>query len=148
VTKALGAQGTVLAGGRYDGLAEQMGGRPLPGIGWAAGVERAMMLVAEHGNTLPPERRPLAVVPQSPAQDPHAQRIAHALRRSGFAVDLGYSGALGKRLKRANKIGARAAVIVGEGELARDQVAVRDLDTGAQEEVALPALAERLARFY
>lgn len=147
VTDALGAQGTVLAGGRYDGLAEQMGGRPLPGIGWAAGVERAMMLAVEHGNAAPAEPRPLTVVPQSPAQDADAQRLAHELRVAGFVVDIGYAGSIGKRMKRANRINARAAIIIGEEELARDRVAVRDLDSGEQEEVALAALAERLARF-
>ncbi len=146
-TEALGAQGTVLAGGRYDGLAEQMGGRPLPGIGWAAGVERAMMLTAEHGDALPDEPRPLAVVPQSPDQDGAAQRMARELRRVGLPIDVGYAGSLGKRLKRANRINARAAIIVGEDELARGQVAVRDLDSGAQEEVALAALSDRLAQF-
>ncbi|MBL8658549.1 MAG: histidine--tRNA ligase [Rhodospirillales bacterium] len=146
-TEALGAQGTVLAGGRYDGLAEQMGGRPLPGIGWAAGVERAIMLVGDHGGAFPDEPRPLAVVPQSPAQDAAAQRLARELRRAGLPVDIGYAGSIGKRLKRANRINARAAIIVGEDELARDRVAVRDLDSGIQEEVALAALADGLVRF-
>lgn len=147
VTDALGAQGTVLAGGRYDGLAEQIGGRSLAGIGWAAGVERLMMLTAEHGREPPAEPRPIAVVPQSPAQDAAALRLAHELRAGGLGVDLGYGGALGKRMKRANRINARAAVILGEAELARDRAAVRDLDSGEQEEVPLAALAEHLARF-
>lgn len=147
-TEALGAQGTVLAGGRYDGLAQQMGGRPLPGIGWAAGVERAMMLVGDHSDACSDEPRPLAVVPQSPAQDNAAQRLAHALRLAGLTVDIGYGGSLGKRLKRANRINARAAIILGEDELARDRVALRDLDSGEQEEVTLAALAERLAGFH
>ncbi len=147
VTEALGAQGTVLAGGRYDGLAEQIGGRSLPGIGWAAGIERLMMLIEEHGHPPPPEPRPIAVVPQSPAQDAAALRLAHELRAGGLTVDLGYGGAMGKRMKRANRINARAAVIVGEAELARERVAVRDLDSGQQDEVALAALAEHLGRF-
>ncbi|MGZ9034585.1 MAG: histidine--tRNA ligase, partial [Rhodospirillales bacterium] len=147
VTDALGAQGTVLAGGRYDGLAEQIGGRSLPGIGWAAGVERLMMLIDEHGHSPPAEPRPIALVPQGPAQDAAALRLAHELRAGGLTVDLGYGGALGKRMKRANRINARAAVIVGEAELARQQVTVRDLDSGEQEEVPLAALAEHLARF-
>ncbi|MGZ8329293.1 MAG: histidine--tRNA ligase [Allosphingosinicella sp.] len=147
VTEALGAQGTVLAGGRYDGLAEQIGGRSLPGIGWAAGTERLMMLIEDHGCLPPAEPRPIAIVPQSPAQDGAALRLAHRLRAAGFNVDLGYAGALGKRMKRANRINASAAVILGEAELARGEVAVRDLDTGKQAEVALAALAEHLARY-
>jgi histidyl-tRNA synthetase len=147
VTDALGAQGTVLAGGRYDGLAQQIGGRQLPGIGWAAGVERLMMLTEAQGQEPPAEPRPIAVVPQSPAQEAAALRLAHELRTAGLRVDLGYAGALGKRMKRANKINARAAVILGETELARELAAVRDLDSGEQEEVPLAALAEHLARF-
>lgn len=146
VTDALGAQGTVLAGGRYDGLAEQMGGRPLPGIGWAAGVERLMMLTGELGVAIPAPPRPIAVVPQSPAQDIAALRLAHDLRRDGFTVELGYGGAMAKRLKRANKVNARIAVIVGEDELERAVAAVRDLDSGCQEEIPLDRLADRLSR--
>lgn len=147
VTEALGAQGTVLAGGRYDGLAEQIGGRALAGIGWAAGVERLMMLTEAHGRQPPAEARPIAVVPQGVAQEAAALRLAHELRAAGLGVDLGYGGALGKRMKRANRINARAAVILGEAELARARAAVRDLDSGEQEEVPLAALAEHLARF-
>lgn len=145
VTDALGAQGTVLAGGRYDGLAEQMGGRPLPGIGWAAGVERLMMLTGERGAAIPAAPRPIAVMPQSPAQENAALRLAHDLRRDGFTVDLGYGGALAKRLKRANKINARMAVILGEGEIERAVAALRDLDSGIQEEIPLDRLADRLS---
>jgi histidyl-tRNA synthetase len=147
VTDALGAQGTVLAGGRYDGLARQIGGRQLPGIGWAAGVERLMMLTEAQGRQPPAEPRPIAVVPQSQAQEAAALRLAHELRAAGLSVDLGYGGALGKRMKRANRINARVAVIVGEAELARELAAVRDLDSGEQEEVPLAALAEHLARY-
>ncbi len=145
VTDALGAQGTVLAGGRYDGLAEQMGGRPLPGIGWAAGVERLMMLTGELGVAIPTAPRPIAVMPQSPAQENAALRLAHDLRRDGFTVDLGYGGALAKRLKRANKINARMAVILREGEIERAVAALRDLDSGTQEEIPLDRLADRLS---
>jgi histidyl-tRNA synthetase len=147
VTDALGAQGTVLAGGRYDGLAQQIGGRQLPGIGWAAGVERLMMLTEAQGRQPPAEPRPIAVVPQSQAQEAAALRLAHELRAAGLSVDLGYGGALGKRMKRANRINARVAVILGEAELARELAAVRDLDSGEQEEVPLAALAEHLARY-
>ena len=73
--------------------------------------------------------------------------VAEALRRAGFTVELGYSGNLGKRLKRANKLNARAAVILGEDELAKGAATLRDLDTGAQEEAPLSSLEERLSRF-
>ncbi len=140
-TTALGAQGTVLAGGRYDGLISQMGGPATPGIGWAAGIERLSMLLDE----TPSADRPVAVIPMG--ADLGALPLAQRLRQAGFAVDLGYSGNVKKRLNRANKVNARAAVILGEDELARNAVAVRDLDSGEQEEVPLAVLEERLARF-
>ncbi|MBF0306792.1 MAG: histidine--tRNA ligase [Alphaproteobacteria bacterium] len=140
-TDALGAQGTVLAGGRYDGLIGQMGGPATPGIGWAAGVERLGMLLAE----APAAPRPLALIPMTGMDQ--ALALAGVLRRAGFVVDLGFSGNMGKRMKRANKLGARAAIILGEDEAARGAVTVRDLDSGAQEEVALAELEDRLDRF-
>jgi histidyl-tRNA synthetase len=73
--------------------------------------------------------------------------VAQRLRHSDFVVDLGYSGNMKKRFARANKINARAAVILGEEEWSRGAVAIRDLDTGEQEEVPLAVLEERLARF-
>ena len=73
--------------------------------------------------------------------------MAERLRRAGFAVELGYSGNVGKRMKRANKLAAAAAVILGENELAKGVASVRDLDSGEQAEVPLAELEERLARF-
>jgi histidyl-tRNA synthetase len=140
-TESLGAQGTVLGGGRYDGLMKLMGGPEAPGVGWAAGVERLALLIAEP----PPPPRPVAIVPIGEAAEATAMAIAHELRRAGFAVDLAYSGNLSRRLKRANKIAARAAVILGDDELKRDIATLRDLDTGAQEEVPLARLRDRLA---
>ena len=139
----LGAQKTVMAGGRYDGLVEEMGGPPTPGIGWAGGIERIAMLIAEP----PAPPRAIAIVPIGSALEAQALVVADRLRRAGYAVELGYSGNLGKRLKRANKLNARVAVILGEDELARGAAIIRDLDTGAQEEAPLPSIEERLARF-
>jgi len=142
-TTALGAQGTVLAGGRYDGLIETMGGPSTPGTGWAAGVERLAMLLQQDVTPV----RPVAVVPAGAAQEGAALKLTQDLRHAGFTVELGYSGNLGKRLKRADKAHARVAVILGEEELAENAATLRDLDSGAQERVGLDALRERLARF-
>jgi histidyl-tRNA synthetase len=140
-TTTLGAQGTVLAGGRYDGLIGQMGGPSTPGIGWAAGIERLAMLVGAS----PAADRPIAVIPVGTGSV--AFPLAQRLRQAGFTVELGYSGNLKKRLNRADKLNARAAVILGEDEMSRQAVAVRDLDTGEQEEVPLTRLEDCLARF-
>jgi histidyl-tRNA synthetase len=139
----LGAQNTIIAGGRYDGLVEQMGGSPTPGVGWASGVERVAMLIGE----TPAAPRPIAVIPAGEAAQRPAAELAETLRRAGLPVELGFSGNLGKRLKRANKLNAAAAVLLGEDELAQGAVTLRDLDSGSQELVPLAALTERLARY-
>ena len=140
-TDALGAQGAVIAGGRYDGLVGQMGGPETPGVGWAGGIERLSMLA---GAPEPPPR-PIALVPIGPKAEAETLVLADRLRRAGFAIELGYRGNLSRRLSRADRVNARAAVILGEDELARDMATVRDLDSGAQDEVPLAALADRLA---
>ncbi len=143
VTDQLGAQGAVIAGGRYDGLVETMGGPATPGIGWAGGVERLAMLIAEP----PAARRPIALVPLGARAEAEALTLAARLRHAGLSVDLGYRGNLSKRLKRANKLGARVAVLLGDDELDRGAATVRDLDSGEQEEVPLDDLERALARF-
>ncbi|MDZ4736507.1 MAG: histidine--tRNA ligase [Rhodospirillaceae bacterium] len=142
-TEALGAQGTVIAGGRYDGLVEMMGGPSTPGVGWAGGIERLSMLA----EAPPAPRRPIAVIPIGDEAEGLALELADRLRRAGFTADLGFSGNLGKRMKRANKIDAAAALILGEDEMKRGSVMLRDLDSGEQAEVKLDAIEERLARF-
>jgi len=139
----LGAQNTIIAGGRYDGLVGQMGGPPTPGVGWASGVERVAMLIGE----TPPALRPIAVIPAGDAAKRPAASLAEQLRRDGLPVELGFGGNLGKRLKRANKLNAAAAVLLGDDELAQGAVTLRDLDSGSQELVPLAALTERLARY-
>ena len=140
-TTLLGAQGTVLAGGRYDGLIGQMGGPATPGIGWAAGIERLSMLLAD----VPAPARPLVVIPMNRATD--ALCLCQRMRRAGFSVDLGYSGNLKKRLARANRVNARAAIILGDEEWEREAVAVRDLDSGQQVEISLASLEDHLAKY-
>ncbi|MGC2412383.1 MAG: histidine--tRNA ligase [Stellaceae bacterium] len=140
VTTDLGAQGTVLAGGRYDGLVELMGGPSMPGVGWAAGIERLAMLIAEPA----PPPRPVALVPIGEEAEAFALRLVEDLRDAGLVVDLGYTGNLARRMRRADRIGARAAVLLGEDELAKGVATVRDLDSGEQSKVALGDLPVRL----
>jgi histidyl-tRNA synthetase len=148
VTSDLGAQGTVMGGGRYDGLVELMGGPAMPGVGWAAGIERLAMLIAEP----PPPPRPIAVVPVGEAGEAAALTLAEALRHNGCPVDLGYSGNVARRMRRANRVNARVAVLIGEDEIARNVVALRDLDSGEQSEVPMDLsfaqLRARLQAFY
>ncbi len=139
-TEALGAQGTVMGGGRYDYLVETMGGQPTPGVGWAAGIERMAMLLAED----PPAPRPFALVPIGAAAEARARLLAESLRREGFTVDLAFSGNLRKRMRRADKLGARAALVLGDDELAQEAIVLRDLDSGQQSTLALERLSQEL----
>lgn len=139
-TDKLGAQGTVLAGGRYDGLVEQMGGGQVPGIGWACGVERLSMLL-EADVSLP---RPIAVIPVGDDAQAQALSIAYQLRKAGFRVEQAYGGNLKKRMIKANKVNACKAVILGSDELAAGNVTIKDLDSGEQQIVPLTGLIEGL----
>jgi histidyl-tRNA synthetase len=141
-TDRLGAQGAVIAGGRYDGLVAAMGGPDTPGIGWAAGVERLAMLLDE----TPEMPRPVAVVPIGDGVELAALQLAEELRRSGHEVVFGFRGKVGQRLKSASRQHARFAVLLGEDELAADQVVLRDLDRGEQGIVPRGALVNCLAR--
>ena len=141
VTGRLGAQGTVMGGGRYDGLVEQMGGPPTPAVGWAAGIERLSMLLDDAG----PAPASIAVIPVGDAVQGVAADIMQTLRRAGLRAEMAYRGNLKRRMERANRIGARAAIIIGEDEAARGVVQLKHLDTGAQEEVAIEAIVTRLA---
>jgi histidyl-tRNA synthetase len=141
VTETLGAQGTVMGGGRYDGLVETMGGTSTPGVGWAAGIERLGMMLQDSVE----EPRPIAVVPIGEAAATPALKLTEELRRAGFAVDIGFSGNIKKRMARADKIRAAAAVILGDDELAKGVATVRDLRTGAQEQIPLAQLRDRLS---
>jgi histidyl-tRNA synthetase len=131
-TDMLGAQGTVLAGGRYDGLIEQLGGKPTPGIGWAGGIERLVML----SDPQPALPRSVAIIPIGAAAEAEAAKLAAELRRADVAVELAYGGNAGKRFKRADKLGCFAAIVIGEDELTQGAVKLKDLRSG--EEVTLP----------
>ena len=139
-TDKLGAQGTVLAGGRYNGLVAQMGGGDVAGIGWACGVERLAMLMEEN-IALP---RPIAVIPVGEDTQNKALQIAHQLRLAGFNVEQSYSGNMKKRLIKANKINAAYAVILGSDELASGSATLKNLDSGEQKNVSLDNLTEEL----
>ena len=140
ITDKLGAQGTVLAGGRYDGLVEQMGGGKVSGIGWACGVERLSMLLDEDVS-LP---RPVAVIPVGEDTNDKALQIACQLRKAGFRVEQAYGGNLKKRMMKANKVNAEKAIIIGSEELAAGNVTVKNLDNGEQRMVSLDNLIEGL----
>ena len=123
VTNKLGAQGTVMGGGRYDGLVEEMGGPPTPAVGWAAGIERLAMLL----DAAPEPAAAVAVVPVGEAAEPEALALLQTLRHAGIRAEMAYRGNLRRRLERANRIGARAAVILGDDDIKSGVAQVKDL---------------------
>jgi histidyl-tRNA synthetase len=131
VTTRLGAQGTVLGGGRYDGLIEALGGPATPAVGWAAGIERLAMLVADSGAVA--EAAPdVALISMGEAAEAACVGLAARLRHAGLSVDMGFRGNMKKRLSRANDAGANYAIILGDNELAEGKAQLRNLRSGNQ----------------
>ena len=146
ITESLGAQGTICAGGRYDGLIEQVGGKPAPGVGWAMGVERVLELLKEQ-NLLPgvPVPDAYAVIPDM-ASLPVAMQAIQQLRMAGVAVQMHASataelGSFKSQFKKADGSGARYALVFGADEVAEGCVTVKSLRDGAGAQVKKP-LAE------
>jgi len=141
VTDRLGAQGTVLGGGRFDGLMEALGGPHIPAVGWAAGIERLGMLL-----DAPEMIGPNAIfVPLGEGCEAAAMKLMGELRRSGLSCEMAYKGNMKKRMQKANAAGAAHVVIIGENELANGVVAVKNLTSGDQREIVFDGLVEALA---
>lgn len=140
ITDRLGAQGTVLGGGRYDGLVESIGGPHTPAVGWAAGIERLAMMIGAPG----PEAPVVVIVPLGEGADAAAQRLLADVRRNGIAADMAYRGNMKKRLSRANDAGASYALILGDVELESGEAQLKNLATGEQRSVAFDRIVETL----
>jgi len=134
----LGAQSGIGGGGRYDGLIEQLGGPPTPGVGWAAGIERILLAMRE----APPNRVPDAFVISADGNTERAFHVALSLRRARLATRTDLAGRSFKnQMKQADRCGAEYAVILEEG----GTVQLRDMGSGEQREVAEAELAEEIA---
>ncbi len=143
VTGSLGSQNAVAAGGRYDSLIQDLGGPSLPGIGFAMGLERLVLMLGENRPQSP--RPALFVAAIGDAAGRRALQLTTALQRRGIAAELDLVGkSLKAQMRRAGKLKARHVVILGEEELARQVAQLRDMDAGNQEEVALGGLEEFL----
>jgi len=146
VIPGMGAQNTVAAGGRYDGLAEILGGKErIPAIGFAVGVERLVMLLGE-----PPDEGAapdLFLVTASSRFLPEAFRWKMELAKEGVLADLDYEGrSVKSQFRRAGRSGARAVIVFGEEEDARGAVVYRDMRAGSQEELPRDEAMRRLRR--
>jgi len=147
VHDGLGAQAAVGGGGRYDGLSESIGGPPLPGVGWAVGVDRTVLaLEAEGVELVPPGRVRVFAVPLGEAARRELVRLVARLREAGVAADLAY-GQRGMKgaMKAADRCGAAHAIVAGDRDLAAGVAQVKDLRTGEQRSVPLDRLVEELS---
>lgn len=129
----LGAQDTILAGGRYDGLVKQMGGQETPAVGWGAGIERLMLLT----NFDAPQGESYMVIAGADELKSEALKIAQKLRADGHIVEIAKQTNIGKALKFADKRGASHAVIYGDAEAAKGIAQLKNLKTGEQKEISL-----------
>jgi len=139
---ALGAQNSVLGGGRYDGLAESLGSKvPAPGIGFSIGEDRLVMTLEEN---VKPQPLDVFIAALGERAADEAGRLAREIRHSGYSVEVAPDGKLKRAMELANKLGARYTLIVGENEIAAGRYALKNMASGQQEEVAREEIARRI----
>src|SRR6202008_3057919 len=142
---ALGAQNAILGGGRYDGLSEALGGPAAPGIGFAIGEDRLLMLLQKRPPAESVLRKPDVYVAPMSGMDGEAARLARELRRHDLVVELGDANfRLKKSFEAATKVGAKYILIVGENEVQADAFALKNLATGEQFSVPRAELAGKI----
>lgn len=143
---ALGAQNSVLGGGRYDGLAQALGSRrPAPGIGFSIGEDRLVLTLEQTRGEPEQSELDLFIAPVGEAALEHAVLLARELRRWGFAVEVSFEGRLKRALEVANRLGAPRTLIVGEDEIAAKRYTLRNMRTGEQTGLTLESLRRELA---
>jgi histidyl-tRNA synthetase len=128
ITTDLGAQGTVLGGGRYDNMMKEMGAQDIPAIGFAAGIERLVLMTTQETA----QQRPIAIIPVSENEETFCFKLLEEFRRGGIRASMDYNMNLKKRMQQANKINAGAAVIIGEEEIKNHTFKIKVFDTGEE----------------
>ncbi len=147
VSTAIGSQGTVCGGGRYDGLVEELGGSPTPGVGFGLGLERLLMVLEnQQNNVLPDENAPMLFIASIGTEaELAAQSLVYQLRKAGICCEKdALARSVKAQMKYANKIGAKYAVVLGDEEIAQQRVTVKEMETGEQTTVALQELQKFL----
>jgi histidyl-tRNA synthetase len=144
VSSDLGAQSTVLGGGRYDGLVEELGGPPTPAVGFGSGIERQLVILDAQGIEMPVNAHPAAfVITLGDSAREAGVKVLADLRRAGVAAAMDYSGkSMKAQMRSADRDRAKYAIIIGEDELARGQVKIRNMETREETDVALDAVVE------
>ena len=147
VSENIGAQGTVLGGGRYDGLISDVGGPEVPGIGFAAGIERLLMVLENTGVKIPDRGGiKVYVAPVGEAERSAAFMLARELRVKGISADTDYMArGIKAQFKYADKLGARFVAVIGAEEAARNAVKIKDMLSGEEKEVSAASAAEYIA---
>ena len=142
----LGAQSTLLGGGRYDGLVEELGGEPTPGIGFGCGIERVLLACeAVSAELAVPEHRPVFVVTLGEAARLPGLKLLNDLRQAGIPAQIDYQGrSMKAQMRAANRANAGTVLILGEDEIAQGVVALKDMETGTQETLPMTGALERL----
>ena len=142
ITDKLGSQSAIIAGGRYDGLMKQMGGSDIPGIGWAGGIERLILL----STIKMMKNKHISIIPVGEENINICFDLAQRLREKNISVEMSYSGNLKKRLKNANKLASNYAIIIGAEEINNNSALVRNLETGEQDKISLPKTIKHIEK--
>ncbi len=139
VTDCIGAQGTVCGGGRYDGLIEELGGRHLPSLGFAMGLERILMVMDAQGIEIPqPEPCALYIATMGDAAKVKAFSLLRQVRECGLSAETDVVGrGLRPQMKYADKLGARYSMVLGDNEIEQNKAKVKNMESGEQTELAL-----------
>ena len=143
ITNELGAQGTVLAGGRYDGLSKMLGGPDVPGVGWAAGIERLSLLIPSQSTSNPD----VVLIGVTEEFNFLLLPLMQQLINVAFRVEILYTGNISKKLKRANKIKAPFAIILGEEEVKMKVLKLKNLVTGLEENMSIDKAIKIIKEF-
>ncbi len=147
ISGGLGAQNAIGGGGRYDDLVEELGGKPTPAVGFAAGIERMIIAIDQQKVEWPVEKRlDIFVAKVNEKNKDTAFRLLQKIRNTGLSADMDYSGgSLKSQMRIANKIRARYTIIVGEEELSKNMVILRNMQTKEQKEVQIDNLIDELS---
>lgn len=139
VTDCIGAQGTVCGGGRYDGLIEELGGKHLPSLGFAMGLERLLMVMDKQGIEIPDFNEcKLYIAAMGESANEKSFELANALRECGMEVQIDIVGrGLRAQMKYADKIGAKYSMVIGDNELEQNKATVKNMNTGKQYEISI-----------
>lgn len=139
---------TVCGGGRYDGLVEELGGQPTPGIGFGLGIERLLLRLEETGAVIPlPEPLDLYIAPLGDKASVYAQKLIYNLRRDGIKAETDHTGrGLRAQMKYADKLGCRYTLVLGDNETDSGRASVKNMENGEQTEIELDKLSEFFAK--